>query len=270
MFGSGLAHRLFPGRPASGHPAARAQAFLRARISAVLFSRACTGCPVRSASARAESGGAPRRRLRGSCGTATPRPCRRRQSAQAARRRLCGCGPRSSRTCPTRASTSGTPHRSPSLPGVPPRTPHHRPRSATARRPARTAWSTGAANSRKTTEPPPSRPAANSILGSHGLPRTRGTGLRMPSRPGQTGIPSRRGFPPGTAAPPPSRPPRTAPTPRRPARPGAGDETETSRAGRERRKACTQFRHRSNIPARRRATHLIYLAAIDHRCGPPA
>ena len=26
------------------------------------------------------------------------------------------------------------------------------------------------------------------------------------------------------------------------------------------RKACTQFRHRSNIPARRRATHPMYLA----------
>jgi hypothetical protein len=35
--------RLFPGRPASGHPAARAQAFLRARISAVLLSRAMYG-----------------------------------------------------------------------------------------------------------------------------------------------------------------------------------------------------------------------------------
>src|SRR5580704_14913016 len=33
-----------------------------------------------------------------------------------------------------------------------------------------TAWSTGAANSRKTTEPPPSRSAASSILGSHRLP----------------------------------------------------------------------------------------------------
>ena len=44
LFGSGLAHRrLFPDRPASGHPAARAQAFLRARISAVLFSRAIYG-----------------------------------------------------------------------------------------------------------------------------------------------------------------------------------------------------------------------------------
>ena len=36
------------------------------------------------------------------------------------------------------------------------------------------------------------------------------------------------------------------------------------------RKACTQFRHRSNITARHRATHLIYLAAIHHRCGLPA
>jgi len=44
LFGSGLEHRrLFPGRPASGHPAARAQAFLRARISAALFSRAIYG-----------------------------------------------------------------------------------------------------------------------------------------------------------------------------------------------------------------------------------
>jgi len=54
--GSGLEHRrLFSGRPARGHPAARAQAFLRARISALLFSRAIYGCSVRSASARAES-----------------------------------------------------------------------------------------------------------------------------------------------------------------------------------------------------------------------
>jgi hypothetical protein len=38
VFGSGLEHRrLFPGRPASGHPATRAQGFLRARISALLF-----------------------------------------------------------------------------------------------------------------------------------------------------------------------------------------------------------------------------------------
>ena len=35
-------------------------------------------------------------------------------------------------------------------------------------------------------------------------------------------------------------------------------------------KARIQFRHRSNIPARHRATHLTYLAAIHHRGGPPA
>ena len=35
------------------------------------------------------------------------------------------------------------------------------------------------------------------------------------------------------------------------------------------RKACTQFRHRSTITARHRATHLIYLAAIHHRSGLP-
>ena len=44
VFGSGLEHRrLFPGRLARGHPAARAHAFLRARISAALFSRAIYG-----------------------------------------------------------------------------------------------------------------------------------------------------------------------------------------------------------------------------------
>jgi len=44
VFGNGLGHRrLFPGGSASGHPAARAQAFLRARISAALFSRAIYG-----------------------------------------------------------------------------------------------------------------------------------------------------------------------------------------------------------------------------------
>jgi hypothetical protein len=45
-----------------------------------------TGFPVRSASAHAESGGAPRRRPRGSRGTAPSQPCRRRQSAPAGRR----------------------------------------------------------------------------------------------------------------------------------------------------------------------------------------
>jgi hypothetical protein len=43
-FWSGLEHRqLLPGGPARGHPAARAQAFFRARISAVLFSLAIYG-----------------------------------------------------------------------------------------------------------------------------------------------------------------------------------------------------------------------------------
>jgi|HubBroStandDraft_5_1064220.scaffolds.fasta_scaffold79021_2 hypothetical protein len=35
------------------------------------------------------------------------------------------------------------------------------------------------------------------------------------------------------------------------------------------RKACTRFRHLSNVPARRRATHLIYLASIHCRHSHP-
>jgi hypothetical protein len=171
----------------------------------------------------------------GSCGIAKLRPCRKRQSAQAARRRLCGCGPRSSRTCPTRASTSGTPHRSSALPAVPPRTPHHRPRSATDRRPARRR---NGPRERRTPGRRPNRrlrgqPPARSSAAIDCL-RIRGTGPQTPNMPGQTGIPSRRRFPPGTAARPPSRPPRMAPTPHRSARPEPRDETTTPRAGQER------------------------------------
>jgi hypothetical protein len=74
-----------PWQTCRGHPAARAQAFLRARISAVLFSRAI-------------------------------------------------CGHRPGRTCPTRASICGIPHRSSALPDVLPGTPDRPPWPATAGR----------------------------------------------------------------------------------------------------------------------------------------
>jgi hypothetical protein len=35
-------------------------------------------------------------------------------------------------------------------------------------------------------------------------------------------------------------------------------------------RACAQFRHLGNLPARHRAPHLIYAAAIHHRCPPAA
>jgi hypothetical protein len=132
---------------------------------------------------------------------------------------------------PTRASTSGTWHRSSVLPGVPPRTPHHRPRSATALRPhgPRQRRTPGRRPNRRLRDRQPARSSA-AIDCRH----THGTGRQMPNMPGQTDIPSRRGFPLGTVAPPPSRLPRMAPTPLRLARPGPGDETVTPRSGRER------------------------------------
>ena len=81
--------------------------------------------------------------------------------------------------------------------------------------------------------------------------RTRGTGPRMPNMPRQTDTPSRRGFPPGTAAQPPSRPPRMAPSPLWLARPGPGDEIETPRAGREWEEdlhSVQALRHRTGTP----------------------
>jgi hypothetical protein len=55
----GPAHwRLFPGRPARGHRAARAQAFSGQGSRRCCSPGRYTGCPVRSASARAESAGA--------------------------------------------------------------------------------------------------------------------------------------------------------------------------------------------------------------------
>jgi len=79
----------------------------------------------------------------------------------------------------------------------------------------------------------------------------------MPNMPGQTGTPSRRGFPPGTLAPRPSRPPRMAPSPLRQARPGPVDETATPRAGWE----CQEDRH--SVQTQRHATGAPMPPATD-------
>jgi hypothetical protein len=109
------------------------------------------------------------------------------------------------------------------------KTPDRPPWPATARRTARRPDDP---RERRTPGRPPNRrlpgrrPARSSAATD--CRRTRGTGPQMPNMPGQTGIPARRGFPPETAAPRPSRPPRRAPTPLWPARPGPPPATPRS------------------------------------------
>jgi hypothetical protein len=162
---------------------------------------------VRSASARAESGGAPRRRLRGS----------RYSSVPAMQKTSISTGRRSAALKMWSSSKSHLPHQgvdfrySASIIWAARRTSWKSASSALARHCSAkcltTGWSTGRRipgrrPNRRLRGPRPARSSA-----ATGCRRTRGTGPRRPSRPGRTGTLARRGLPPVTAAPPPSRPP---------------------------------------------------------------
>ena len=96
-----------------------------------------------------------------------------------------------------------------------------------------TGWSTGATNSSKTSEPPPPRPAASLILGSHRLPahwRHRSTNAGYARSNGHTLATTVPAVDRSATA---QSPTRMVPSPLRPARPGPGDETATPRGMRD-------------------------------------
>src|SRR5580692_6154535 len=235
LFGSGLEHpRLFPGRPASGHPPTRAQAFLRARISAVLLSRAIYGM---SSAYRIRSRGIRR------CTPATSSRILRYSDAPSMQETSISTSRPSAALRMWASFKSHLPHqdvdfrypasiicaaRRTSRNSASPAAVRHC--SATCSAPA---WSTGAANSRKTTEPPPSRSAASSILGSHRLPahlRHRSTNARYAGSNGHTLATT---VPSGDRSATAQSPTPHGTHPLRLARRGPGDETVTPRAGRE-------------------------------------